>query len=90
MVFFDAFCGMGSVCNAVKEYHDVVFNDTLNCCYTYTYGRLIEQDCTFARLGFNPFDYLNSQKNHLKVFSIKTILRQNQNECIFLLKMQVE
>jgi adenine-specific DNA-methyltransferase len=71
MVFFDAFCGMGSVSNAVKEYHDIVFNDALNCCYTYTYGKLVSGDCAFLELGFDPFEYFNSSKEIQKGFFYK-------------------
>lgn len=71
MTFFDAFCGMGSVSIAVKEYHDIIFNDSLNCCYTYTYGRLIENECTFGTLGFDPFVYLNSTEETIHGFFYK-------------------
>ena len=58
LVFFDAFCGMGSVSDAVKGIYDkLVINDLLNCCVTYTKGRLLSTECTFTKLGFDPFEF---------------------------------
>ena len=58
LVFFDAFCGMGSIADAVKGVYDkIVVNDILTCCVTYTKGRLYSSSCTFDKLGFDPFKY---------------------------------
>jgi len=59
--FFDAFCGTGSVADAMKGSFDLVVNDILSWCVAYTRGRLCARDCKFERLGFDPFDFLNEQ-----------------------------
>ena len=63
MIFFDAFCGTGSVANSLKQNCRIILNDNLHCSATYSHGRLIAADCTFERLGFNPIDYLNNNNN---------------------------
>lgn len=68
-VFFDAFCGMGSVADAVKGVYDkIVVNDLLTCCVTYTKGRLYSPICTFEKLGFDPFQYFNTQDKSKRGF----------------------
>ncbi len=57
-VFFDAFCGMGSVCDSVKQtFPHLIINDILHCCTTFTEGRLYANGCKFETLGFSPFDF---------------------------------
>lgn len=69
LVFFDAFCGMGSVSDAVKTLYDhVVINDSLNCSSTFALGKLYANECTFEKLGFNPFEYLNGNSNYRQDF----------------------
>ena len=46
--FFDAFCGTGSVSEALKDSFNIVVNDALTWCVTYTRGRLYAKDCTFV------------------------------------------
>lgn len=61
MVFFDAFCGMGAVSDSVKTIYDhIIINDLLKCSSTFTLGRLYANECTFERLGDNPFELLNN------------------------------
>ena len=56
MVFFDAFCGMGSVSDAIKRLYDhVVINDSLKCSSTFALGKLYANECMFEELGFEPF-----------------------------------
>lgn len=63
MVFFDAFCGMGSVSDSIKALYDhIIINDSLKCSATFTLGKLYANECTFERLGLDPFAYLNSHK----------------------------
>ena len=62
-IFFDAFCGTGSVANAFKSKCNIVINDNLNCSATYAYGRIVACQCTFKKLGFDPFEYFNSNDN---------------------------
>lgn len=64
MVFFDAFCGMGSVSDSIKNlYNHIVINDSLKCSSTFTLGKLYAHECTFEMLGFDPFEYLNGNNN---------------------------
>lgn len=64
LVFFDAFCGMGSVSDAVKTSFDhIIINDALKCSSIFALGKLYANECTFERLGFNPFDFLNANNS---------------------------
>lgn len=58
--FFDAFCGSGSVADHFKAYYDIIINDNLTWSVMYTKGRLCAPMCTFSKLGFDPFEFLNS------------------------------
>lgn len=71
-IFFDAFCGTGSIANAFKDTCNITINDNLNCATTYAYGRMISATCTFERLKFNPFDFFNSNDNIIEGFFYKT------------------
>ncbi len=71
-VFFDAFCGTGSVANSFKDVCDIVINDNLNCATTYAYGRMVAASCTFEQLGFNPFDFFNANDDIIKGFFYNT------------------
>ena len=69
LVFFDAFCGMGSVSDSIKNLYDhIVINDSLKCASTFTLGKLYANVCTFDNLGFDPFYYLNSNNNSRQGF----------------------
>ena len=72
----DAFCGSGAISNYFKKYFNIVLNDNLTWATIYSMGRVVAPDCTFSKLGFNPFDFIKKKKN-LPV-------------CIFQLKMQVK
>lgn len=69
--FFDAFCGTGSVSDALKDSFDLIVNDILYWCVIYTKGRIYAHDCDFCKLGFDPFNYINSCNNNLKGFFFK-------------------
>lgn len=58
--FFDAFCGSGSVAEYFKSYYDIIINDNLTWSVMYTKGRLCAPMCTFEKLGFDPFEFLNT------------------------------
>ena len=58
--FFDAFCGSGSVADYFKSYYDIIINDNLTWSVMYTKGRLCAPMCTFEKLGFDPFEFLNN------------------------------
>ena len=69
LVFFDAFCGMGSVADSMKTiYNHIIINDSLKCSTVFTRGKLYANICTFERLGFNPFTFLNGNNNTLHGF----------------------
>ncbi|MBO7589710.1 MAG: DNA adenine methylase [Bacteroidaceae bacterium] len=69
LVFFDAFCGMGSVADSMKAiYNHIIINDSLKCSTVFTRGKLYANICTFERLGFNPFTFLNGNNNTLHGF----------------------
>lgn len=64
LVFFDAFCGMGSVADDMKSiYNHIIINDSLKCSTIFTRGRLYANSCTFERLGFDPFVFFNENNN---------------------------
>lgn len=60
LVFFDAFCGTGSVSYALKDYYRIIINDILKSCTTYAKARLIGESISFSSCGFNPFDVLDN------------------------------
>lgn len=68
LTFFDAFCGSGSVAEHFKKFYNIVINDNLNWAVLYTKGRICASSCTFERLGFDPFDYLNNSDAELRGF----------------------
>ena len=70
-VFFDAFCGSGSVSDFFKLYYNIIVNDNLKWSVIYTKGRICAPLCHFSKLGFDPFEYLNSTKNIKKGFMYK-------------------
>lgn len=57
--FFDAFCGTGSVADYFKDKYDIIVNDIMKWSVLYTQGRIYAPACTFEKLGFNPFSFLN-------------------------------
>lgn len=66
--FFDAFCGSGSVADHFKSYYDIIINDNLTWSVKYAKGRICAPTCTFDKLGFDPFEYLNTNENTVKGF----------------------
>lgn len=69
LVFFDAFCGMGAVADGMKPIYDhIVINDSLKCATIFTRGKLYANRCTFERLGFDPFTFLNENSNMIHGF----------------------
>jgi len=71
MTLFDAFCGTGAVSNALKSDFDVIANDNLSWSVEYTRGRLVANTCQFERLGFDPFEFFNSNQNKTEGFLYK-------------------
>lgn len=68
---FDAFCGTGAVSNSLKDSFDLVVNDMMSWCVIYTKGRITAKDCQFKKLGFDPFEFLNSSNQIKKGFFYK-------------------
>lgn len=71
LTFFDAFCGTGAVADSLKDSFNVIANDKLNWCVTYTKGRVCGEDCKFESLGFDPFEHFNSNDKTIKGFFYK-------------------
>src|SRR3989344_4038165 len=69
---FDAFCGTGAVADSLKDSFDLVINDLLGWCVIYTRGRITAETCEFKKLGFDPFEFLNSSKQSKKGVFYKT------------------
>ena len=63
LTLFDAFCGSGSVADFFKGDYSIIINDILKWSVEYTKGRLCAPSCTFDKLGFDPFDFLNGNEN---------------------------
>lgn len=63
LVFFDAFCGSGSVADSLKNVFNIKINDNLKLATTYTAGRIVANSVDFSKLGFDPIDYFNSNRN---------------------------
>ena len=60
LILFDAFCGTGAVSDFLKDSLNIVINDMIDWSVIYTKGRIASSNCKFKELGFDPFDYLNS------------------------------
>ena len=70
-VFFDAFCGTGTVANALRDNYDIVLNDNLLFATIYSKGRIVQSDCTFTNLGFNHIEYFNGNELLLQGFTYR-------------------
>ena len=70
-VFFDAFCGTGTIADELKDKCKIVINDNLNFATVFTLGRLNKNRCKFDKLGFNPLEYLNTNDNKYNGFFTK-------------------
>ena len=57
--FFDAFCGMGSVSDSLKDRYRLVINDILHCCTVYTAGLLVSDNLDLSNLPVDPFILFN-------------------------------
>ena len=71
LTFFDAFCGTGAVADSLKNSFNIFANDMLNWCVIYTRGRVCANDCHFKNLGFEPFEYFNTNTDTVKGFFYK-------------------
>lgn len=71
LTLLDAFCGAGAVSNSLKGSFNIVANDMLKWCVIYTRGRVCAYNCNFENLGFDPFNYFNSNNNIVQGFFYK-------------------
>lgn len=71
LIFFDAFCGTGTVADYFKKYFDIVINDNLKWSTVYAQGKICSTECNFELLGFDPFKYLNESKERKEGFNYK-------------------
>jgi len=71
LTLFDAFCGTGAVADSLKGKLNVIINDMIKWSVLYTYGRLVSTDCTFDKLGFDPFEFFNSNSETRQNFFYK-------------------
>lgn len=69
--FFDAFCGIGAVADSLKDSFDLIVNDMITWSVIYTKGRITVNDSKFENLGFDPFEFLNSNSEIEKGFFYK-------------------
>lgn len=81
--FFDAFCGTGSVADSLKEYFDIIVNDLVGWSVIYTRGKINSNKCNFKKLGFNPFDFFNSNNKIIKGFFYKNYSPGDSNRKYF-------
>lgn len=83
LVFFDAFCGTGSVADSLKDVYDVVLNDIMTWSVLFSKGRMFSRECYFEYLNFNPFDYLNGNSKKKKGFIYKNYSPGGSNRMYF-------
>lgn len=86
LVFFDAFCGTGAVSDVLKSYMDIIINDMIDWSVIYTQGRLMGTICSFETLGFDPFDFINSNEKILQGFFYNNYSPGNSNRMYFTTK----
>lgn len=82
-IFFDALCGSGSVADALKQNYDIIINDNLKWATIYSHGRICAAKCTFDRLGFDPFDFLNKSSTIAQGFIYDNYAPTNSNRMYF-------
>ncbi len=83
LVFFDAFCGSGSVADYFKSWFDLIINDNLSWCVIYAKGRIVAPLCSFSRLPFDPFEYLNNNENIIQGFMYNNYSPGGSNRMYF-------
>lgn len=81
--FFDAFCGTGAVADSLKDSVNLLINDMIKWAVVYTQGRLTSHDCNFENLGFDPFDYFNSNNKIKKGFFYKNYSKGGSERMYF-------
>lgn len=82
--FFDAFCGSGSVADYFKQfYNKIIINDNLMWSVVYSKGRICAPNCTFKKLGFDPFNFLNNSKDTMRGFMYNNYAPTNSKRMYF-------
>lgn len=81
--FFDAFCGSGSVADFFKKYYNIIINDNLMWSVIYTKGRVSAPNCTFDKLGFDPFEFLNNNSKTVHGFMYENYAPTNSKRMYF-------
>lgn len=59
-IFCDLFSGTCSVGDYFQDKCDIIANDNLYFSYIIARGKLLKNQCSFTKLGFDPFSYFNS------------------------------
>ena len=69
--------------NAFKSECNVIINDNLHCATTYAYGCIVSAQCKFKKLGFNPINYFNSNKETIKGYFYENYSPGNSSRMYF-------
>lgn len=83
LTFFDAFCGTGAVADYFKDKFNIVVNDMIEWSVIYSKGRLNANNCSFNKLGFDPFIFLNSNCELRKGFFYRNYSPGGSNRMYF-------
>ena len=91
LVFFDAFCGMGSVSDAIKSLYDhIVINDSLKCSSNSLLVNYTLTDAVLINLDLIHLIFSIAIKNRDRISSTRTTHQVVLKECIFRQKTLVE
>ncbi|EGP5531643.1 Dam family site-specific DNA-(adenine-N6)-methyltransferase [Enterococcus faecium] len=65
---FDPFSGTGTVADYLKDSFNLKVNDLLTWSVIYSRGRILANECTFEKLGFDPIEFFNNNDEIIKGF----------------------
>lgn len=82
-VFFDCFCGTGTVSASLKNTYQIILNDTLKSSATYAKAQVIAEQCDFQKLGFDPIAFLNKSSDSTKGFFFSNYSLGGSNRMYF-------
>lgn len=80
---FDAFCGTGAISDSLKDSFNIISNDLLTWCTIYTKGKVFSSDCTFEKLGIDPFNFFNSNDKNIEGFFFRNYSQGNSERMYF-------
>lgn len=84
LMFFDAFCGTGSVANHFKSsFKKIIINDNLKWCVINAAGRINYSQCQFDHLGFDPFEYFYNNQQTASGFFYNNYSPASSNRMYF-------